>query len=98
MMMMMIMMVVRLLLHLGGGKGVDLGALLHVAFSPAFHTHISFFFFLFFFFILVFYFGHEAKHLDKIMFVLTAPVFGHIALMTLLLLSDLNGMITLLGN
>jgi hypothetical protein len=60
-------------------------------------TH-TFLFSFFFFFILVFYFGHEAKHLDKIMFVLTAPVFGHIALMTLLLLSDLNGMITLLGN
>ena len=90
--MMMVMMVVRISLHLGGGKGVDLGALLHVAFSLAFHTHISFFFFFYY------YFGYEAKHLDKIMFVLTALVFGHIALMTLLLLSNLNGMITLLGN
>ena len=77
---MMMVVVVRLLLHPEGGKGVDLGTLL-LLFTCFSKTHISFSF-LFCPFYSTFLFGHEVKHLDKIMFVLIALVLGILHFMT----------------
>ena len=73
-MMVVMMMAVRAPFVLEGGRGVDLGMLLLLCYLFYLLSHTHFFFF----------FGHKAKHLDKFMFVLISPVFGHIALMTLL--------------
>jgi hypothetical protein len=55
--MMMMMVVVKPLLHLGGARGVTWGSCCYLLFT---HTHFSF---------IIYLFGHEAKHLNKIMLV-----------------------------